>query len=111
MLSSHSPEGFYNDTLSPDGIDRTIAKVVNRDGGNPDLVSDWFDACELGRLSPASVGFIGLFIDTSGSMTLSTVLASRDQFLLDVEAANLAIAQVFNGAERWIDPFLTTLVP
>ena len=111
MLSSHSPEGFYNDTLSPDGIDRTIAKVVNRDGGNPDLVSDWFDACELGRLSPASVGFIGLFIDTSGSMRLSTVLASRDQFLLDVEAANLAIAQVFNGAERWIDPFLTTLVP
>jgi hypothetical protein len=44
-------------------------------------------------------------------MTLSTVRASYDDFLDDLAAANLTIAQVFNGQERWITPFLTTLAP
>ena len=109
--SSYRPNGFDADTLSPDGIDRTIAATVNRDNGNVASVSDWFTICELDTLSPSSIRFVGLFIDTSGSMTLNTVLASRNEFLADVAAAGLEIAQVFNGSERWIDPFLTTLVP
>ena len=105
------PTGFANDTLSPDGIDRTIATTVNRDGGNVDLASDWFTLCDIGRFSASTIGFIGLFVDTSGSMRLSTVQASYDAFLADVADANLEIAQVFNGQERFVTPFLTDLAP
>jgi hypothetical protein len=100
-----SPTGFDTDTLSPDGINRTIAKTVSRDNGNVASASDWFTLCE------SSIGFVGLFIDTSGSMTLSTVTASYNKFVADLEREALAYAQVFNRAEDFIVPFLTTLVP
>ena len=96
---------------NPDGIDRTLAMTVSRDGGNVQLASDWFSACQLDRFSPSSVPFVGLFIDTSGSMTLGTVQASYEKFLQDLEDAGLTYAQVFNGAEQWVTPFITTLAP
>lgn len=96
---------------NPDGIDRTTVALVNRDQGDATLASDWFNDCGLDALSPSSVTFLGLFIDTSGSMTLNTVMASYNKFLADIENVPLAYDQVFNGAERWIDPFLTTLAP
>lgn len=89
----------------------TVALTVNRDNGNAELASDWLNACQLGDLSPSSIQFVGLFVDTSGSMTLNTVRSSYDKFLVDLEAAGLTFAQVFNNQERWIDPFLTTLAP
>jgi len=106
------PVGFYNDTLSPDNIDRTIALEVNRDGGNSTLISNWLTLCELDKLSNNSIGFVGLFVDTSGSMTLSTVQASYDKFInVDSKAAGLKIVSVFNGNENWIYPFRSELVP
>jgi hypothetical protein len=107
-----SPVGFFNDTLSPDGVDRTIALVVNRDGGNTTLTSEWLTLCELDKLSNNSIDFVGLFVDTSGSMTLSTVQASYDKFVnVDSKAAGLNIVSVFNGNENWIYPFRSELVP
>ena len=94
-----------------DDFRTSVALTVNRDGGNAELASDWFNACQLSDLSPSSIQFVGLFIDTSGSMTLNTVRASYDKFLVDLAAAGLTFAQVFNNQERWIDPFLTTLAP
>jgi hypothetical protein len=108
----YSPTGFLNDTVgNVDGVDRTIYEWVNRDGGDTDLVSDWFNLCGLSRFTPASIEFIGLFVDTSGSMALDTVRASYDKFLVDLANAGLAFVPVFNGFERWVDPFLTELVP
>lgn len=108
----HSPDGFDDDTVNnPDGFDRTLAVRVNRDNGNVAAASDWFSTCQLDRLSPSSVPFVGLFIDTSGSMNLGTVRASYDRFLTALSSANLTYAQVFNGAEQWVTPFITTLVP
>ena len=106
------PNGFEEDTVNnPDGIDRTIVTTVNRDGGNVNAVSDWFNACRLGEISTASLRFIGLFIDTSGSMTLSTVQASYNKFVEDLNNTGLVFDEVFNGREEWIDPFLVDLAP
>jgi hypothetical protein len=44
-------------------------------------------------------------------MTLNTVQASYDKFLVDIGNSGVDYDQVFNGAERWIDPFVTTLSP
>ena len=112
QMRIHSPNGFADDTVNnPDGFDRTLASTVNRDNGDVGLISDWFSLCQLDLLSPNSVPFVGLFIDTSGSMRLSTVQASYNQFLVDLNAANLTFAQVFNPSEQWVDPFITTLAP
>ena len=92
-------------------MDRTIVSAVNRDDGDPALASDWFDICGLNRLSPSSITFIGLFVDDSGSMTLSTVGASLSLFDTNLAARQVSIVRVYNGDERWIDPFLTTLAP
>ena len=51
-----------------------------RDNGNPGISDDWFDLCGLDKMKH-SVSFIGLFIDVSGSMDLSTVQNSRNLFL------------------------------
>jgi len=105
------PTGFFNDTLSPDGVDRTIVSNVARDNGFEASRSDWFEICRLDRFTASAIGFIGLFVDTSGSMTLNTVRASYNFFLSRVADSNNTVANVFNGQERFITPFLTTLVP
>ena len=99
------------DTLSPDMIDRTTVALVNRDQGDTAQESDWFNLCGLSVYSSASVPFIGLFIDQSGSMTLGTVQASYNKFLADLNTAGLVFQEVTNSNEEWVDPFLTTLAP
>lgn len=107
------PAGFEDDSVNnPEGIDRTVLTTVNRDNSVVARASDWFGACDfLGNLSPSSVNYIGLFVDTSGSMNLSTVLASYEKFLADLQAAGFGYRKVFNRYEKWIEPFLTTLAP
>ena len=74
--------------------------AVNRDNGSPAAASDWFTICGLGTY-PANT-LVSLFIDTSGSMTLSTVQASYDKFLQDCENNSIVIAgNSFNRGERW----------
>lgn len=104
--------GFEDDTLSPDGIDRTIIALVNRDTGDSSLASNWFELCELDKLSPYTVEFVGLFVDGSGSMELETVQASYDKFVnIDSKAAGLEVASVYHSDENWILPFRNKLVP
>mmetsp|Transcript_8635 Transcript_8635/g.12527 ORF Transcript_8635/g.12527 Transcript_8635/m.12527 type:complete len:1446 (+) Transcript_8635:58-4395(+) len=108
-----NPIGFADDTVNnPDGVDRTIASTVIRDDGNADgSFSDWFTICALDTLTSENVQFVGLFVDDSGSMTIGTVQNSLAKFENDTAAAGLTIERVVNGVERWVDPFLTTLVP
>jgi len=105
-----SPTEFEADTLSDDGFDRTIWADVTRDGeGAP--ISDWFSVCELDKYSFGDVQFVGLFYDTSGSMTLSTAAGSLAKFKDDLSAAGLTYMEVFDSNEGWITPFITSLVP
>lgn len=108
-----SPFNFENNGFSPDAVDRTIYQAVNRDNGNTGQISDWFNICNLAQYTSAtsSINFVGLFIDTSGNMDLGTVQASYNKFLADLSTAGLTIATVQNGAENWVLPFSTTLVP
>lgn len=96
--------GFLNIPVGFDGIYRN----VSRDNGDPAIRSDWFSICRLNEVDQL-IRKVGLFVDTSGSMTRATVQASLDLFLERVEEANMEIVQVFNNRERWIDPFFTDL--
>jgi len=105
------PSGFADDSLNnPDGIDRTISSLVNRDNRNPSLASNWTSICNL-DFSHEDVQFIGLFIDNSGSMVTGTVGASLANFEADMDEKGIEIRRVYDRTERWIDPFLTNLVP
>ena len=105
----HLPANFVNDP-------RTIFAQVSRDnlGSSSEIQpvpSDWFEICDFDLYQGTGVDFIGKFLDTSGSMSLSTVQASNTLFDSRVAAAGLEIREVFNSNEDWITPFLTALVP
>lgn len=80
---------------------------INRDNGNPQLVSDWYKICNIDSLPEGSK--IALFIDTSGSMTQSTIQASYDLLLSKLAEKNISVITVTNPNEDWITPFLTEL--
>lgn len=80
---------------------------VNRDNGNVNQASDWYSICNLDSLPEGSK--IALFIDTSGSMTQSTIQASYDLLLSKLAEKNITIITVTNSNEDWITPFLTEL--
>ena len=100
-----------SDVLIPSGVDDTdpvgvapdyglFYSQVNRDNDSIPALSDWFTICGLSTY-PANT-LVSLFIDTSGSMTLNTVQASYDKFLVDCANAGLVIAgNSFNKGERW----------
>ena len=91
-LAIYSPNGFADDTVNnPDGLDRTIASTVNRDNGSVETRSDWQTICGLDSLSSENVQFVGLFVDDSGSMRVSTVSASLDKFEADMAAKGIEI--------------------
>lgn len=73
--------------------------------------SNWFNICGFDIYQGSDIDFIGKFLDTSGSMTLTTVFASNDLFDQNVSNAGLTNRDVFNSREDWITPFVTTLVP
>lgn len=95
----YEPAAFVSDPL-------TEYSQVIRDGGTPP-VSDWYTICNIDQLPDGSK--LALFIDTSGSMRLSTVQASYDLFKQKIQARNMTIVEVFNGNENWILPFNTIL--
>ena len=84
---------------------------VTRDGGNAALAENWVDFCGLGSYTKANVQFIGMFIDNSGSMTVSDVQASTSLFLSNLSAKGIEVKPVNNAHENWIYPFMTELVP
>lgn len=93
------PTAFVNDPL-------TAYSQVIRDNGTPPT-SDWYTICGIDQLPDGSK--LALFIDTSGSMRLSTVQASYNLFKQKIQARNMSIIEVFNGNENWILPFNTIL--
>ena len=80
---------------------------VNRDDGNPDNITDWYEICDIDSLPEGSS--IALFIDGSGSMTQANVQASYDAFVAKLNAKNITITTVTNSNEDWITPFLVDL--
>jgi hypothetical protein len=91
------PTAYTNDPICNGPIQ------VNRDDGNSALRSDWFNICDLANEPSGSV--ISVFIDTSGSMRLSTVQASYDQFKVDCASNGIEIVfDTQSGGERWIIP-------
>ena len=109
LLSSN--EVTINDTSVDIGANangKTFGPVnVNRDGGNTNATSDWYTICGMDSLPDGSK--IALFIDTSGSMTMSTIQASYDLLLSKLNARAITIITVTNQNEDWITPFLTDL--
>ena len=76
---------------------------VNRDNGNPDNITDWYEICNIDSLPEGSS--IALFIDGSGSMTQANVQASYDAFVAKLNEKNITITTVTNSNEDWITPF------
>lgn len=81
--------------------------IVNRDGGNVLKRSDWFTMIGMDALPENAE--VALFVDKSGSMTLSTVRASYDLFVQKCQAKKLRLVTTFNGGENWIAPFIPKL--
>lgn len=65
--------------------------------------SDWFNLAELNGANKGAN--VILFVDTSGSMDLDTVLLSYNLFKGNAISANLKVKNVFNGSEDYIEPF------
>lgn len=82
--------------------DGRLVQGVNRDDGNIANRSDWFG---IVGLQTGVDTRIGLFVDVSGSMTLSTVQASYNKFLSDCSTAGIEINPQTNSAEDWLEPF------
>ena len=80
---------------------------VNRDSGNAANASDWYTICGIDQLPEGSK--IAMFIDVSGSMTMSTIQASYDLLLTKLNAKGITIISVTDSNEDWITPFLTTI--
>ena len=101
------PENFSSDGLTITHFD------ITRDNGDVSKAENWTSLCGLSEFFSAGIGvdFVGLFIDDSGSMRETEVLASRDLFYSSIELEGATIKKVVNGNENWIEPFLTTLAP
>ena len=99
------PPALLNDTNARAVID------INKDNGDTSLAEDWASLCGLNSYTSSNVGFVGLFVDVSGSMVLSHVQASYDLFNTNMNASGIGVREVYNGNENWILPFMTTLAP
>ena len=98
---------------------------VTRDNGVVADAADWFTLANLSNYASGTT--VTLWVDTSGSMTLSDVQASYDKFVVDCAAAGILIefgdSQINRdtysdpdpvsgvvGVERYIWPFIDKLV-
>ena len=86
-------------------------EFVNRDGGDTNLVSNYYELCNLEEQRRRGFTNVALFIDESGSMTSGTIQASVDRLNLDLSANGFQIVRgVQNSNEDYITPCLTTSV-
>jgi len=83
---------------------RTFGPIhVIRDGGNVNNTSDWYNICGLDAIPDNSK--VAIFIDGSGSMTMSTVSASYQKLSDKLTERGISFITVTNGNEDWITPF------
>jgi|TARA_B100000073_G_scaffold284199_1_gene245406 hypothetical protein len=80
---------------------------VNRDDGVEADRSDWFAIVGLQTGVDTEVA---LFVDISGSMTLSTVQESFDLFNERCTTAGIGVRTESNASEDWIEPFTGLLL-
>mgnify|MGYP000687012950 CR=1 FL=1 len=76
---------------------------VNRDDGIVANASNWFTTTGCNLLPSGSK--VALSIDTSGSMTLSTVQASYNLFKSQCSSAGITVVEYSMSNEDWITPF------
>lgn len=69
---------------------------------------DWFTLAGLSQYPQGST--VALFVDDSGSMTVSTVSQALTMFEQKCSAAGINIIRVYNPAERYVEPFITNLI-
>ena len=101
-----SPVITINDTsyVGVNKDNRTFGPIhVKRDGGNANNTSDWYNICGLDAIPDNSK--VAIFIDTSGSMTMSTVSASYQQLSDKLTERGITFITVTNSNEDWITPF------
>lgn len=81
----HIPDAFYDDP-------KTVFRVVNRDEGDEDKASDWYEICELDVAAKAGMDFVRWELDGSfDSMDYyETVPASQEMFYKRLEKAGMA---------------------
>jgi len=99
--------GDTSDVKHPTIEPQDYTKIaVNRDNNNASNASDWFTLAGINQYGAGSE--ITLWVDVSGSMTLSTVQASYDKFLADCAAANInvTITTDANTNEDYVYPFI-----
>ena len=86
---------------------RTFGPIaVNRDNGNKNNISDWYSLCNLEEIPDRSK--IVLFIDTSGSMDMSTIQASYDLLVEKLNKRRITVVLIRNSSENWISTFDTS---
>mmetsp|Transcript_10602 Transcript_10602/g.22179 ORF Transcript_10602/g.22179 Transcript_10602/m.22179 type:complete len:156 (+) Transcript_10602:687-1154(+) len=101
----HPPAAFLVD-------DKTIyVQDIRRDNGDDTKAEDWVELCGLTDFSPSSDGFVGLFVDISSSMVLSTVRASYEDFKENLSERSIQVRELMDRNENWILPFLNQLAP
>jgi hypothetical protein len=110
------PLGRYGLYLPPLFLNDTNAKrydITREDTPTPIIprppLADWFDLCDIGAYAATGISFVGLYIDTSGSMTAATVKNMTATFIQKLNQTGLAYKTLFNPDEDWILPFLTDL--
>ena len=101
----HVPPNFMNDSNA------LLVPNVTRDDGNSSLAEDWAKKCGIDSYLTSNIEFVGLFVDISGSMVFSTVEASYNKFMNDMNTSGIEVRCVHNSNENWILPFMATLVP
>lgn len=101
----HPPTDFLND------VKTIYVQDIRRDKGDDTKAEDWVELCGLTEFSPSSDGFVGLFVDISTSMVLSTVRASYDDFKENLSDRGIQIRELMDPNENWILPFLNQLAP
>ena len=99
----NSTAAVKHPTIEPQDYTKT---AVNRDNGSTNNVSDWFTLTGMSQYGAGTE--ITLWVDVSGSMTLSTVQASYNKFLADCATANInvTITTEANTNEDYVYPFI-----
>ena len=69
---------------------------------------DWFTLAGLSQYPQGST--VALFVDNSGSMTVSTVSQAISMFEANCSAAGITIIRRYNPAERYVLPFIADLI-
>ena len=81
---------------------------VNRDNGMTTSRSDWFELAGFESIANSGA-LISLWIDTSGSMTMSSVQASYNLFIERCNSAGISVETTTGYGENYIGAFVNEL--